>query len=261
MFRLLVALSCAATLFLAGPAVAASAGMADAATDTGWQSPPPPEMTPEIEALLKTLDTRGTWGHPDLFGEYAGLHRLFEGDYDGAMKFFRIGAMYADKFSQFSIAMLYLNGRGMAPDSAMACAWLMLAAEREYPRFVRVRNAVCNRLSPVDFERSSDELAKLEPVFGDAVAKDRMRLELRTARLQMTGSRVGFNFGVRTTCGGSGGGLMPGCGDPDFWDDWRWDPEKYFANRDAMWRGTVRVGDLKVRKALGSDNKASDEAE
>jgi predicted small lipoprotein YifL len=74
---------------------------------------------------------------------------------------------------------------------------------------------------------------------------------LNLAKMETTGSRLGFDSGINTVstnpnCGGPTVGDTPvaGCGSTDFWSPWRWDPKKYFAARDAKWRGTVTVGSL-----------------
>ena len=82
-----------------------------------------------------------------------------------------------------------------------------------------------------------------------------MEQQLRFGREQMTGSRLGFNQGVKhdspkgTLCKGGifiGGLSIPeaGCGGEDIYAESRWKPEKYFARRDSQWKATVTVGDI-----------------
>ena len=217
---------------------------------------PPPRQTPEIERTLRAMDEASTVGHPDLFGQFAGMQRLFAGDYQGAMKYFRIGSRYADKMSQLSIAMMYLNGRGVSKDVASACAWITLAAERGYPSYVNARDQICAALAPAQRVRSASMLASLQAEFGDAVAKPRMKLALISARNSLTGSHLGHDSGVKvvglnannpTSCGGNrlvlGGVEIPreGCGR---YDSSLMNADQYFAARDAQWFGTVTVGKM-----------------
>jgi TPR repeat protein len=213
-------------------------------------------MTPYIKKLLRNLAKADTWGHPDQFGEYAGLARLFKGDYAGALKYFRIGARYADKLSQLGIGMMYYNGRGVRKDPAKACAWLTLAAQRNYPSFVKARNGVCGALTTAQRRRSGATLHQLLPVYGDKVAKKRMALELADARWEMTGSHVGFDFGDHMSCGNAPGLTSmvqdANCSAHDYWSPQRWVPAQYFAMRDRMWQGTVTVGTLQTKDHAAS---------
>lgn len=224
------------------------------------QPVPPPRSNANIKRMIQLMGEVSTAGHPDLFGQFAGLRNLFDGKYKGAMKFFKIGARYADKLSQLSIGMMYLHGRGVSKDPAAACAWITLAAERGYPSYVSARDQVCSELSPAQHEQAALALNMLSPEYGDKVAKQRMKLELTMARTALTGSHLGHDSGVTlmgtdpnpivnaSRCAGYtlnlGGVEIPrnGCGryDPELFD-----PKKYFAARDAQWFGTVTVGELR----------------
>ena len=246
---------------------------APAATTAPPQPVPPPHANPTIKRILSAMDDASTDGHPDLFGQFAGMQHLFEGKYAGAMKYFKIGARYADKLSQMSIGMMYLHGRGVSKDEANACAWITLAAERGYPSYVSARDKVCAALSPAQHDQAAAVLATLQPEYGDQVAKPRMKLALRNARNALTGSHLGHDAGVRTMaldqdhpvdCSGYtlklGGVEVPrrGCA---LYDAKLWDSKKYFAARDVQGFGTVTVGELQKVDAPSSAApvKASDD--
>ncbi len=217
-------------------------------------SVPPPKKTPMIKKILRMMGERSTWGHPDQFGEYSGMIDLFDADYAGAMKYFKQGAYYADKLSQFEIGMMYLTGRGVKRNAPTACAWFVLADQRHYPVFTAMRNKVCEALTPAQRSHATAKLATLLPVYGDKVAKPRMADVLKRARSAMTGSQLGYNQGVDVICFRYGL-IQPGCGGVgNFWAPSRWDPKKYFAMRNAQWRGTVSVGPL--QQAGSSHSKA-----
>lgn len=242
------------------PAAAASAGSAAPAKPVVAR----PEADPAIERALTAMNDASTWGHPDLFGEYAGMRLYSEGHYTAAIKYFKYGARYADKLSQLSIGLMYENGRGVEKDPVKACAWLALAAERKYPSFIATRNRVCEALTPAQHDQAVAVLDKLMPEYGDKVAKKRMERALEMAKTEGTGSRLGFDSGVTTVdvkqnCGGPtiGGAPVAGCGSTNFWSPWRWDPKKYFAARDAQWRGVVTVGSIEDKNAPGSSAKPS----
>ena len=71
-------------------------------------------MRPNVQKTLRAMNDASTWYHPDLFGEFAGVHRYAHREYAGAMKYFLIGAYYADKLSELSIGLMYLNGEGVS---------------------------------------------------------------------------------------------------------------------------------------------------
>lgn len=261
---LCAALLCAGTAFAATPPVDTAAGPATAAAASASTPPKnpipsPPEASPDIEKIITAMNNASTWGHPDLFGEFAGMRLYSEGHYVAALKYFEYGARYADKLSQLSIGLMYDNGRGVEKDPVTACAWLALAAERKYPAFIATRDRVCEALTPAQHDQAVAVLDKLMSEYGDAVAKKRMVRALDMAKTEGTGSRLGFDSGVTTVgvkqgCGGPTVDDAPvaGCGNANFWSPWRWDPKKYFAARDAHWRGTVTVGDLKDMHAPAS---------
>jgi hypothetical protein len=254
----------AAILAITAPAATAASPMA---TTTGSPAPASSSSAPAVPAkpvverpkadatidrIITAMNNSSTWGHPDLFGEFAGMRLFYEGQFKAAMKYFEYGARYADKFSQLSIGLMYENGRGVARDPVTACAWIALAAERKYPTYIATRDRVCEALTPAQHDQAVAVLDKLLPEYGDAVAKPRMVRALERARTEMTGSRTGFDFGAESVgvmkggCGGPTieGTSQAGCGSTDFWSPWRWDPKKYFQMRDAHWRGVVTVGSL-----------------
>lgn len=231
-----------------------------------------PDADAGINRTLTAMNNASTWGHPDLFGEFAGMRLYSEGHYQAAIKYFKYGASYADKLSQLSIGLMYENGQGVTQDPVTACAWLALAAERKYPSFIATRNRVCEALTPAQHDQAVAVLDKLMPEYGDAVAKKRMAHALDLAKMETTGSHLGFDSGIDTVgvnpnCGGptvAAGGInapVAGCGSNDFWSPWRWDPDKYFATRDAQWRGTVTVGKLEDVAKSAQGKPAATQAE
>jgi hypothetical protein len=210
---------------------------------------------PGVQKTLRAMNDASTWYHPDLFGEFAGVQRYTHHEYAGAMKYFLIGAYYADKLSELSIGLMYLNGEGVAKDPVTAYAWLDLAAEREYPEFVATRDRVKASLNPDELKRAQNVRDQLALRYADKAAKPRMEQQLRLGREQITGSHLGFNQGVKhalaksISCSGGlviGGVSMSeaGCAGEDIYAESRWKPEQYFAQRDSQWKATVTVGDI-----------------
>jgi hypothetical protein len=275
MNRILLASLCAALFGMAVPATAATLPTATTAPSTARAAKPlpPPRETPAIKHILEAMSNASTWGHPDLFGEFAGMKRLFKGDYAGALKYFKYGARYADKFSQYSIGMMYLKGRGVQRDPAAGCAWLALAAERKYPKFVEAHDYLCAGLTSAQRAQSAAVLDKLLPVYGDKVAKRRMKVELEHDRTELTGSHVGYDFGVQTATALDPSGharsgnrcdepilYLGGVGIPSSCGKFNpalLNPSKYFAARDAQFTGTVTVGALQPDDAAAPASASS----
>jgi len=235
------------------------AGVLAAATTAMAQTDEDPLHDPYVQKTLRAMNDASTWYHPDLFGEYAGVRRYAHHQYKEALRYFEVGAYYADKLSQLSIGLIHLNGEGVRKDPVTAYAWIDLAAERAYPDFVATRDRVLAQLTPEQRDQAQALRDKLAQKYADAVAKPRMEQQLRIGAAQMTGSHTGFDSGVlhaamKQNCGVGaviGGVSVPvaGCGGNDIYAKSRWEPNEYFASRDAQWKATVSVGKLEEADA------------
>lgn len=219
---------------------------------------------PDVQKVLRGMADASTWYHPDLFGEFAGMRHYAHREYHDAFKYFEIGAYYADKLSQLSIGLMYLNGEGTKKDPVTAYAWLDLAAERDYPEFIATRDNVKRGLTPEQLANAVVLRKTLGERYADAVAKPRMVVQLRQGRMQMTGSHTGFDTGIRHAdtslldpsniphCGATpdiGGLAVPqaGCGSDTIYAKERWEPDLYFNSRDRQWKATVTVGAIEEK--------------
>ncbi|MBN8886922.1 MAG: sel1 repeat family protein [Rudaea sp.] len=222
---------------------------------------------PGVQKTLRAMANASTWYHPDIFGMTVGMRRYAHKDYAGALKYFEIGSYYADKLSQLSTGLMYMNGEGVKKDPVTAYAWLDLAAERDYPEFVSTRDNLKAELSPEQLAQATEMRKKLSERYGDAVAKPRMAQQLRQGQTEITGSRTGFDSGANhiatnTHCGPAlviGGRTIPqvGCGSVDMYARDNWDPDKYFAGRDREWKATVTVGSLEEQGKPAGQSTAS----
>ena len=209
-----------------------------------------------VRDALHDMEMTSTWYHDDLFGEYAGFQHYAQKQYKDALHYFELGAYYADKPSQISIGLMYLKGEGVAADPVTALAWLDLAAERGYPMYVATRDRIRATLTADQRTSAVEVRERLAERYADAVAKPRLAEELRAGLRQKTGSRTGFDTGVR---------ILFVDGDPQhwgppspldmrtacprgFWSDECWKPELYFAMRDKQLSATVKVGPVEEQK-------------
>jgi len=235
-----------------------------------------PQIDESVERMLKDMAAASTWGHPDLYGEFGGMQAYAKGDYKTALTDFKFGALYADKLSQLTLGLMYDGGLGVPKDSATGCAWLMLAAERKVPKFVATRDKICDALTPEQRTTASTVFAELTPKYGDAVAKLRIKHTFDMVLRNRLGSRTGYdmnsathNIKWRTECDGKttlhiAGVNLPrnGCTNQEFWAPDNWNPDIYFANRDAQWySGTVDVGPVKPSDGKGSNTVEPDKSD
>lgn len=207
---------------------------------------------PGVQKTLRAMANTSTWFHPDLFGMTVGMRRYAHKDYAGALKYFEIGSYYADKLSQLSTGLMYMNGEGVKKDPVTAYAWIDLAAERDYPDFVATRDGLKAELTPEQLAQAMQVRGKLAERYADAIAKPRLAVQLRQGQMQLTGSRTGFDSGVshlstKSNCGpalvvGGRSVAQAGCGGDDIYAKDNWDPDLYFAKRDREWKATVTVG-------------------
>lgn len=229
-----------------------------------------------MQRKLRAMAAADTDWHPDLAGEFNGLRYYAHGDFGSAIAQFVSGAYYADKLSQLSIGLMYLNGEGLAKDPVAAYAWVDLAAERGYADYLATRDRIKASLDEAQLHQADALRAQLGRVFADEVAKPRLARQLRWGmENSFTGSRVGFDYGADDgftyvyaghsadhirQCSGPTISLgyitapITGCGGGQRFSPAFWDPNKYFVSRDAVWKAEVTVGPLKEEKAAASSS-------
>lgn len=231
-----------------------------------WAQTPTPSTDASMQSatsrkVLSAMEITPTQGHPDLYNEFVGMRHFAAGNYKAAMKSFLVGARFADKLSQLSIGLMYLNGKGVKKDPVTAFAWIAIAAERKYPSFLATRNTLWVKLDAQQRQQAKALIDKLYPEYGDTTAKRRMALRLRWARTKLTGSYLGnpispmatltpeqvTGIGPRPPCGADTIDGLPiiGCGNLAK-TDWYWNPKQYFKARDAQWTGTVTIGKVRT---------------
>lgn len=95
-----------------------------------------------------------------------------------------------------------LKRQGIPVDLPRAMAWIALAAERGEPRYVRVRDAINVTLDSEQVAEANRILDQLKPKYADKKAMRKAKRRWRDAKLDRTGSRLGFAGGVKV--GGAG---------------------------------------------------------
>lgn len=196
-------------------------------------------------------------GHPDLRHRLAGLRHFQKGDYNDALIRFRRAARYGDKPSQGMLGEMYWEGTGVAQDKAMGYVWMDLAAERGYPLMLAKRERYWAQLDAQGRARALEIGPQSYAEYGDEVAKGRLERELRFAKRNTTGSRVG-SVGSLTIYIPTPSGMETIDGSK-FYDDKFWDVDQYLKWQDNDWvnnaEGTVDVGDVMNLDALQTEDE------
>lgn len=217
-----------------------------------------PPMDPIEDPLLITAGFLDS--HQDLKFRMLGLEAYQKQRYEAALQHFRRASFFADKPSQGMVAEMYWNGEGAPRDPVQAYVWMDLASERGYLGFIGLRERYWNALSAAERARAVDEGQAVYARFGDAAAKPRYEHQLRIGKREMTGSRTGFNHGVKIEIPGpSGSQSIEGS---KYYDDRYWDAKKYWAWQDRIWKkpriGKVTIGEIdavETRQATGQGSR------
>ena len=129
--------------------------------------------TERIQAKAESLYLQGHWER---------AHFIFKNEL----------APIGDKYAQYMVGYMYLNGQGVKRDPVMASAWYRVAAERGVPEFSAVRDQLLDSLDPDQLTQSDSRYVELRKEYGDLVVTlDVLRKERRLRRAETTGSRLG----------------------------------------------------------------------
>lgn len=177
------------------------------------------------------------------------------GNYMGAFWHYTNAAVWADKFAQYNIGVMYLRGEGVEFDAVRGWAWLELAAERGYPDMVRAADDLYEMLDE-EQRREGERILREEllPDYGDATrvpaTARRMERELRRA----TGTRTGSKAALSSLRVYDGSGVSRR-GD-EFYDPAKWDFERIVRFETQLMKDLAGAG-----ATLGEFRVLEDEAE
>lgn len=120
------------------------------------------------------------------------VDQLFErGEYDRAYFIYRNELVpLGDKYAQYMVGFMHLTGMGVDEDPVAASAWYRLAAERDTPQFVAVRDMLLEDLDSAQRQQSDRLFFEIRRSYSDLVLLlDAIRRNIRDAR-PATGSRL-----------------------------------------------------------------------
>ncbi len=140
---------------------------------------------PGVSADQRTVETQNR------------VDELFDsGNYDRALFIYENElAPRGDKYAQYMVGYMHLNGLGVPQDRARALAWYRLSAERGNEKLARVRDDLANALTPEEVDRSSTIFRGLLGEIGDTtlimklIERDLATLKSRTGT-RITASNV-----------------------------------------------------------------------
>jgi len=191
--------------------------------------------------------------HPDMKFRVEGFIAYEDGRFVDARADFTRAAEFADKPSQAMLAEMAWKGIGQVQDRPLGYVWADVAAERGYRRFVEQRESYWSRLSPEERAKALQLGGEILDRYGDVSAQRRLARHLQRARRSMITGRPRKDVTV----------LVPGpYGLPtfirghDFYEPKFWEPARYQAWVDAIWKDppaeNVEVGPLEAMEQEGA---------
>lgn len=127
------------------------------------------------------------------------------GEYKYAIDMYKVAASWAYKPAEYDLGLMYFRGQGIPVDHARGAAWMILAAERGAPLYVKARDLMVTALTDTEFKQADAIWNQLKPTYGDAVALQRAKSQWRRVASQATGSHLGHttsNLRVGSLTGG-----------------------------------------------------------
>lgn len=184
------------------------------------------------------------------------------GNYTGAFWHYMNAAVWADKFAQYNIGVMYLRGEGVEFDPVRAWAWLELAAERGYPDMVLAADDLY-RLLDEEQQREGRRILEddLLPDYGDAVRIKATARRMERERRQATGTRTGSKAALSALRIIDGSGITRR-GD-EFYDPAKWDFERIVRFETQFMRDIANagatLGEFRVIEDEYDEDSGSDE--
>jgi len=145
-------------------------------------------------------------------GEYyfgLGVQAVKDGDYRHAVDMYKVAASWAYKPAEYNLAIMYFKGQGVPADRARGTAWMILAAERGNPLYVKARDLMVTALTKPEFQQADGIWNQLKPTYSDDVALRRAKGRWAQVKASTTGSRVGAAGSEYLMVGSGNGARAP----------------------------------------------------
>jgi len=149
-------------------------------------------------------------------------------------------APLGDKYAQYMVGYMYLNGQGVEVDKSAALAWYRIASERGEPVLVRARNDLTSAMNDGEIAQANRAYVGLWKSIGDtSLIMNLIRQDMNTLK-QRTGSRIAASQGSGPAIVYKPTGQMAG---PNFYRDIRLRLEARLTYIDAK----VEISDVALQ--------------
>lgn len=143
----------------------------------------------------RSFNTPESDGRPGAKFFAYGVQAVRKGDYRHAIDMYKVAASWAYKPAEYNLGVMYFKGQGVPADRARGAAWMVLAAERGEPQYVRARDQMVTLLGKPEFARTDELWGELKRTYGDVVALRRAKAQWAWVKTHQTGTRVGGTVG------------------------------------------------------------------
>ncbi|MGH8182934.1 MAG: tetratricopeptide repeat protein [Rhodanobacteraceae bacterium] len=157
----------------------------------------------------RSFNTPESDGRPGAKFFAYGVQAVRKGDYRHAIDMYKVAASWAYKPAEYNLAIMYYKGQGVPVNRPLGAAWMVLAAERGDPRYVRARDLMVTVLTKSQFEETDKFWDELKQTYGDKVAQRRAKARWAQVKADTTGSRVGAAASEYLMVGGSASEAAP----------------------------------------------------
>lgn len=134
-------------------------------------------------------------GRPGVKFFTLGVQAFRKGDYRHAIDMYRVAASWAYKPAEYNLGVMYFKGQGIPVDRPRGAAWMVLAAERNDPQYVKARDLMVTVLSKPEFAKTDELWSELKQTYADKVALRRAKAQWAWVKTHQTGTRVGGGVG------------------------------------------------------------------
>ena len=129
-------------------------------------------------------------GRPGVYYFNLGVQAFKKDDYRHAIDMYKVAASWAYKPAEYNLAIMYFKGQGVPVDRARGAAWMVLAAERGDPLYIKARDLMVTSLSRDEFKQTDEYWGQLKITYGDKVALQRAKAQWNWAGSHETGTRI-----------------------------------------------------------------------
>jgi len=138
----------------------------------------------------RNFNTAESDGRPGVYYFDLGVQAFKKGDYRHAIDMYKVAASWAYKPAEYNLGIMYFKGQGIPADRARGAAWMVLAAERGDPEYVKARDLMVTSLGKAEFTHTDKYWGQLKKTYGDKVALQRARAQWNWVGSHETGTHI-----------------------------------------------------------------------